>query len=128
MRYPDYQFENPMGIPLMLRFFDYGNDASIPQDSFDSISSFGGKMLTHLAAWQGGAYFELVHQAIREHLKSHTWLNEVLDRPNEWLKIAHPEGLKQLRNLLKTLEFQHYQKQEIPINEAVETWQQLQSY
>ncbi len=121
----DYQFENPMGILVLLRFFDYGYDASIPQDIFDSLASIGRYMLLHLAACQGRRYFELVRNAIVEHLNWQTSLNQVTERQNEWLEIDRPEGIKQLRYLLKDLEFNHHQKQQTTIVEAVKVWEKL---
>lgn len=121
----DYLFENPMGIPILLRFFDYGNDPAINQDIFNSISSVGRNMLLHLAACQDKQYFELVRDAIIEHLNSHTSLNKVAEKQNEYLKIAHLEGMRQLRYLLKTLEFNYYQKQPVTLSEAKGLWGEL---
>ncbi|MBK8565931.1 MAG: hypothetical protein IPN76_21970 [Saprospiraceae bacterium] len=121
----DVFFENPMGITILLRFYDYGCDPFIPQDSFDSLLSIGRSMLLHLAACQGRRYFEIVRDAVAEYLDAHSNLNEVAEKQNEWLRVANPEALKRLRYLLNDLDFNHYQKQPVGIGEAVETWEKL---
>ncbi len=122
---PDYLFENPKGVPLMLRFYDYGNDPNIPQDSFDRISSIGRNMLLHLATCQNRRYFPIVRKAIRWYLRKQTCLNKLPEVLKKQLKISRPEALKQLRYLLKDLEHNYYQKEQVTIEEAVQTWEKL---
>lgn len=122
---PDHKFENPSGIPILLRFFDYGNDPTIPQDNFDSISSVGRNMVLHLAACQNRRYFQKVRKAVIWHLQKHKFLNKLPGILKKLLKISRPEVLKQLRYLLKDLEFNHYQNQPVTIEEAVKTWKEL---
>lgn len=122
---PDYLFENPMGIPILLRFFDFGNDTDIPQDSFNSIASVGRNMLLDLASCKGGCYFEMTCQSIRDYLNSQDEINAVLERGNALLRVARQEALRQLCYLLKQLEFNHYQKHPVDLHEATGIWRTL---
>lgn len=122
---PDYQFENPEGIPLILRLITLGNDTSIPQDNFNSISSVGRNMLLYLAACQNRKYFTKVNKALQWYLQNHKWLNKMSSWFKKWLKITSLEDLKQLRYLLKDLEFQYYQKENVTIAESVKIWESL---
>lgn len=117
-------FENPMGIPLLLRFYDFRCNpwsktiliAFYPSGGICSCTSLLARM---------EKYFDLVRDAVVEHLDTHSNLNEVAERQNEWLRVANSEALKRLRYLLKDLEHNHYQKQEVSIDEAVDIWEKL---
>ncbi|MFZ2898650.1 MAG: hypothetical protein WA004_08515 [Saprospiraceae bacterium] len=120
-----FKFEKPEGIPFLLRFFDYGNDPAIAQDHTNRIASVGWSMLAHLAACQKGRYFPKVHKALRRRINWHSRGQYLPSFLHKWLRISTPETLKDMRYLLKQLESQHYQKQEVTLEEAIEKYKGL---
>ncbi|MCY7327639.1 MAG: hypothetical protein LH618_03735, partial [Saprospiraceae bacterium] len=100
-------------------------DQSIAQDDFNRRSSLAKNVLLNLAACQQRKYFSRVQSSIRSYFKRHTVLDQLPDFLKKRLTVAFPETLKSLQYLLKDLEFQHYQKQEVTIEEAVRQWKRL---
>ena len=120
-----YRIENPLAIPLLLRLFDFAYDKSISQDAFDRVSNFARQTLQHLANCQDGKYFWLVIHSLKEHLKINRWVNELGHLNIEWLTTANLDGLKEIQYFTKDLEFQYFQKQEMPTEEAVKLFDKL---
>lgn len=121
----DINFENPKGISLLLKLFDLSHDQSIPQDAFNRISDIARNILLQIAACQQRKYFRRVQSAIQRFFNWHIWLNKLPAFLKKRLYVAHLETLKRLQYLLKDLEFQHYQKQEVTIEEAIQHWRRL---
>ena len=115
----EYQIENPVAIPLLLRLFDFAYDKSIPQDAFDRISNVARQMLQHLANCQNGKYFTLVVNSLKEHLKVNRWINEIGNNQIEWLEMVNLDALKEIQYFTKDLEFNYFQKQDVLTEDAL---------
>lgn len=121
----NFKFENPEGIPALLRFFDYENDPSIVQDHTNRIGSAGWSMLTHLAVCKQGIFFPKVQAALRKRITWHDRWQSLPPFLKKWLRTSTPKALKDMRYLLKQLESQHFQKQEVSLEEAIEKYERL---
>lgn len=80
-------------------------------------------MLSHLATCQNGKYFHPTTKAIRRYIQWHTFLNKLPKSIANWLQAANPETIKTLQYKLKDMEVQHFQKQEVSLEEAISLWQ-----
>ena len=125
IRNTELRLETPLAIPLLLRLFDFAYDKSIPQDSFDRVSNFARQMLQHLAFCQHGKYFPLIINALQEHLMINKWAIEFGNSNVNWFEAANPEGLKEIQSFAKDLEFQHFQKQEVLTEDALELFEKF---
>jgi hypothetical protein len=122
-----YNFEFPKGIPYFLKFIDLSHKINVSKsdDTFNSLSSVGRGMLTQLATCKNGIYFKKVSNAINFRIKVHGILNNLPLILKKNLKLFSPESLKDMRYLLKSLEFQYYQKQEVTIEEALVQYRKI---
>ncbi|MBP8238879.1 MAG: TIR domain-containing protein [Saprospiraceae bacterium] len=102
------RFENPEGIPLLLRLFDIEADETVESDFYTRISAAGRSALVHLATCHDFKYFHQVREAIEQ-----------------GGYIEHPDAQKEVKYMLKDIEFRYYQREEVTFEQALGKWKLL---
>lgn len=102
------RFENPEGIPILLKLFDIDADDNIEPDFYYSIRAAARSALVHLATCRGFKYFNQVREAILE-----------------GGYIVNPSAQIQVKYIFKDIEFKYYQREVVSYEKALEKWAQL---